>query len=618
MKTRELNHLIVVPRIVNTVGDWYQFPLGIAYVSSSLKEAGFHVFTLNLNNIEGPVEDVLNREMSRSDIDVVLTGGLTGQYGAIRDVIAGAKQVDPEVVTIVGGGIVSSAPEEAMQALEYGDFGVIGEGDLIARDLCAALEQGMPPTEVPGLVARCGGGFRRTGGCVANVDVETLPMPDYESFGIEQLLSSVPNVVGMSEYNTLPIITSRSCPYRCTFCFHTSGQKYRQRSLDSVFAEIDYLVREFGVRFLSIQDELFGYDMEWVQGFCRRIRPYGIRWLANFRVSDVTPELVDLVKDANCAVMAFGVESADNRVLRSMRKGVTVEQTEKALELAYDAGLGIQGVLIFGDVAETVETAKTSFNWWLVHIHYELELSAVITYPGTDLYRYALSKGLISDPVQYIRDACPLVRLSSMSEEEYRWLFEQLLSLPRMAHTEPRSATVTALDRVNATIDISGDCAACGTTNQWEKARLFIRETLACNRCGRKHIAPMGDSLIADLNKTIERLIERFGKVAFWGINSYIYSLFGKLAAVRGAGVVFIDKSSLRQGVRLAGHSVQGPESIRSEGVRCVVVAVVQYSAALKTPIHQEFPEVESVLSISDLLRGDPETDVAVAGNGCS
>jgi len=111
-----------------------------------------------------------------------------------------------------------------------------------------------------------------------------------------------------------------------------SGQKFRQRSLDSVFSEIDYLVSRYGVKYLSIQDELFCHSVERVREFCKRIRPYNIRWLAQFRVTDVTPELVAMLKEAHCATMAFGIESADNRVLKSMKKQITIEQTERALE----------------------------------------------------------------------------------------------------------------------------------------------------------------------------------------------------------------------------------------------------------------------------------------------
>lgn len=596
-----MNLLIVVPRIVNRVGDWYQFPMGIAYISSSLHKEGFHLFKLNLNSIDGNVYDILKDIIERNNIDIVLTGGLTGQYGAIREIIESAKRIKKEIKTITGGGIITSAPEEAMQALEYADYGVIGEGEIVSCQLCHAIESGKDTSAIPGIIYKSNDTFVRSTGIVSSVNIEDIPFPDYEGFGFDKLLCSIPNQIGMCEYNTLPIITSRSCPFKCTFCFHPSGQKFRQRSLDSVFHEIDYLVEKFNVKYLSIQDELFGHDIERVKKFCDRLKPYGIKWLANFRVTDVTPELVALLKEANCAIMAFGIESADNSVLKSMKKGITIEQTERALELVYKAGLGIQGVLIFGDVAETIDTAKRTLNWWKEHIHYELQLSAIITYPGTEIYKYACANGIIKDKVQYIKDGCPLVRLSKMSDKEYKWLFGQLASLPRLTHTIPNNSKIVNIDYENATMDISGFCISCNTENQWN-ARMFILETLTCRKCGRRHISPIPDEIVERISKNVEKLVNLYGKIAFWGINSYFYSLSEKLNLKSHDKIFYVDKSDVRCGLEVAGHIIHPPEIINEESIKCIVVSVVQYFAGLKKPIEDEYQNVEKVLSISDLI----------------
>lgn len=137
--------------------------------------------------------------------------------------------------------------------------------------------------------------------------------------------------LGINEKNTILMSTSRACPYQCTFCFHSSGSKYRQRSLDNFFEELDILVEKYAIKYIFIVDELFAVKMDRLKEFCQRIKPYNIKWWAEFRVNTVTKEMVDLLKDANCAVMAFGIERADNRILKSMRKNITIEQTANAL-----------------------------------------------------------------------------------------------------------------------------------------------------------------------------------------------------------------------------------------------------------------------------------------------
>jgi anaerobic magnesium-protoporphyrin IX monomethyl ester cyclase len=597
--------LLVVPRIVNQVGDWYQFPLGIAYISSSLKKAGFSVYNLNLNNIEGSAYEILSDLIIDNNIDILSTGGLTGQYGAIKDIMECAKTIKPSIITIVGGGIISSAPEYAMIALEFADYGVIGEGENIICELTAALENSTSIKDVPGVIYKNGLNYMVNNGKPEPVALDNIPIPDYEGFGLDKLLSTVPNIIGLCEYNTLPIITSRSCPYKCTFCFHPSGPKYRQRSLDSVFNEIDSLVQKYGVKYLSIQDELFGYNVDRIIKFCSRIKKYNINWLAQFRVTDITPELVSLLKDSNCSTIGFGIESAHNDILKSMKKQITIEQTNKALELVYNAGIGIQGVLIFGDKAETIETATTSLNWWKEHIHYEIQLSAIITYPGTELYKYALSKGIIKDPVQFIKDGCPLIRLSGMTDDQYSWLFDQLASLPRLTHKTPTNSKITYIDYQNASIDVTGNCVTCNDSNNWDKVRLFILETLQCRNCGARHIATIPDEVVNRVSINLNRLVCKFGNIALWGINSYIYALAEMLNIDYKEHIYFVDKSVMRQGLNVAGNSIMDPIIIKEKSIKCVVVLVVQYYAGLIKPIEDEYQTVEHVISISQLLSDD-------------
>lgn len=597
-----MNSLVVVPRIVNRVGEYYQFPLGIAYISSALREAGFLVHAVNLNHVDGLVRDILADEIRRHRIDVVLTGGLTGQYGAIRAVLEATKAVSAETVTVVGGGIITSAPEHGMEALELADYGVIGEGEIITSELCRALQTSRDARDVPGIVYRDGPGFALSRGQVAPIDIERLPLPDYERLGLDLLLATVPNIVGMSDEGTVSIITSRSCPFRCTFCFHSSGQSYRERSLDSVFAEIDHLVQTYNVRYLAIQDELFGRNFGRVRAFCKRIEPYGLKWWAQFRVTDITRELVAMVKAAGCAAMGFGIESGDNRILKSMKKGTTVEANQRALEIVYRAGLGIQGAVIMGDVAETVETARNTIDWWKRFAHYELQLSMIVTYPGTELYQNARTRGLIPDPVQYIRDGCPLVKQANMSDDEYRWLLGQVLSLPRSILNSPRDAAIVRIDYGNARIDMSGSCVSCGASNEWKGVRLFITESLMCSACGRRHTAVIPDEIMQRVGGAVDRLLAQFGKVAFWGINSYFYAFVEKTHLDARDGVFFIDASEVRQGVAVGSRKIVPPAIIEEEGIRCVVVAVVQYFASLKDPIAKSHPSVEKVFSIADLL----------------
>ena len=126
--------LLVIPPVVEDEKQWYVFPIGIAYVSSALKKAGFHVKTLNLNYKKNPIQ-VLKDFIIQEKIDIVGTGGLSTQYADIKDIVRTAKEINSNIITMVGGGLITGDPVSAMQALEYADYGMIGEGEITSCEL---------------------------------------------------------------------------------------------------------------------------------------------------------------------------------------------------------------------------------------------------------------------------------------------------------------------------------------------------------------------------------------------------------------------------------------------------------------------------------------------------
>ena len=212
--------------------------------------------------------------------------------------------------------------------------------------------------------------------------------------------------------------------------------------------------------------------------------------------------------------------------------------------MVYESGIGIQGVLIFGDPAETRESAERSFEWWKKNKQYELQLSAVITYPGSPIYEDAVRDALIQDPVKFIKDGCPLIKLSKMSDEDCAWMFGQILSLPRMMHSTPEGKIHYTIDLANSSINITGECVECHASNKWEKNRLFVTETLACVHCGRKHISLIPNEIVTIIKNSISTLNSKYGKIAIWGINSYIYALLEKLE-LDPAAIVIVYKSEI-------------------------------------------------------------------------
>ena len=418
--SKMLNYLVVMQQIADNDDVQYQFPTGICLISSVLKATGRSVYTLNLNYKNEPLKELYDAIVD-NDIDVVLCGGLSQEYNAIKTILDVVKNTSNRIKTIVGGGIITADPKTAMIALRNADYGVVGEGEIIVTQIAFALENNLSISDINGVVTKTSEINIDAISDINNLDI--LPFPDYFGFELNLMLG---RKYSSTYYDREPLFTraatvlcSRSCPYNCTFCFHTAGKKYRRRSLDGVFKEIEWLVNSFDINYIILNDEMFvGYE-DSLYEFCSRIKEYGIKWWGQTRVDMVSREILKLMKNSNCSRVTFGVESADNEILKSMRKGITIEQVEEAFKCASEVGLPASGNIILGDINETKETYRNSMNWWANNRQYDITLRYVWVFPGSNLYLNALKNKVITDPVKFLRDGCPQINVTKMTDREY-------------------------------------------------------------------------------------------------------------------------------------------------------------------------------------------------------
>lgn len=423
--------LLVVPRFVGSYGEHYVFPIGMAYVSSALKRAGHSVECLNLNNVKESYLASLVDCLQTIRPDVVGCGGLSVHFLKIKEVFETARLIIPDAFLVAGGGIISSEPELMLTGLEV-DAGVIGEGEITVVNLISALVASQPLNTVNGIVYR--DNDNRV--CITPeaepiLNLDELAWPDYEGFGFEEFLSFQRTTDDYFYHTTeaprsLDIISSRSCPFDCSFCFHPLGRVYRKRSLDSFFAELDFVVSRYRINRLAVLDELFAVDKDRLIEFCRRIKSYKIKWMAQLRVDLVDTETLALMFESNCQVISYGIESACDEVLAGMKKKITRKQIDAALYKSYVNRVGIQGNLIFGDTSETYETILESLDWWRENRRYGLWLSSIQHYPGTKIYQDGIRQGAIPDRMLYHEQGCPQINTTSIQYDKYNEMLSEI------------------------------------------------------------------------------------------------------------------------------------------------------------------------------------------------
>lgn len=523
-----MNYLLVMPKKLSTGANTTSiiFPLGIAYVSAALKQAGFHVFTANLDFPEGDIYSILQEVMLANSIDVVCTGGLSLDCHKIKEVIDTARKINPKIITVVGGGIISSDPETAMRVLDA-DIGVIGEGERTMCELARAIDNGEKYGNVQGLIYRDTHTLIRTTPRKEIADLDSIPFPDFDGFNYGQWVSFFGGAGAL--------LSDRSCPFRCTFCFHPTGEKYRQRSLDNIFKEIDHQVQNYHLTSIGLTSELFATAKQRVLEFCDRIRSYNISWSCCLRVPDVDSDLLRKMRESGCNLVCYGLESADNSILKSMRKGITVEQIKRALDLNYEAGISSEASnFIFGDINETAETVATTMKlWWQYNRKTHINLSLIQTYPGTYLYEYACKNGIITDKEQFLRNGCPIINVSKLSGDEFHELTSLIAELRMHPHVPAESLQIMEMQE-NGNCKIEYVCRKCGTRN-FTNARFWYTETCHCSSCGIKNEVDAFEVASCDQDAFFANL-PADSTVALWGAGGIYYKLihqYSGLAAER-------------------------------------------------------------------------------------
>lgn len=475
-----MNYLFATPKYVNR-GQYYDFNFGLAYVSAYMKHKGYNVLCLNTNHSDASLESQLSEHIINNQIDVICTGGMSYHFNEINEILSVAKKIKPEIITVVGGAIITSDPSLALDNMQI-DFGVIGEGEETIVDLADALGNKTDLDKVKGLAY-----FDEKNELIITEerppisDLDSLPFPDYEGFEYGYLVNLITAMDGMyvsitDEVRPAYISTSRSCPFSCTFCYHPLGNKYRQRSLDNVFLEIDYLVEKYNINLLIILDELFSTDKTRMYEFSERIKKHNIHWTPQLRVSDVDEEVLNVLKESGVFAISYGIESLSDKILKSMRKKTTKVQIENALKLTYNAKIGIMGGILFGDPEETEETTKESLDWWKNHLEYGLSLRMIETIPNSPIYRYAIANGLIKDKLKHIKDKFPIINLTKLSNKKFGQIrsFVELSTVSGIYYESVRviSSKIVSKNQLNQNIfEIVIECPSCNTFSKYKNMR---------------------------------------------------------------------------------------------------------------------------------------------------
>jgi len=384
-------------RIVASADHFYP-PLGICYLSAVLKKENYDVEIIDQAAVGFSLEQIV-KWVKKRDPDILGFSTLTASGSGISAAIT-AKEVkkwNPNTKIVFGNRHATCNDYRILNKYPQIDLCVRDEGEYTFMELIKAYEKDLPLKDIKGITYRDNGKIHRNEKNELIKNLDALPFPDRKALKIEYP-ASFGNLELVPKGFT-SMVSSRGCPYQCTFCYGKRTVEFRTRSVENILEEILYLESE-GYKFINFVDDNFTVSKKRVMKLCQLMRKHKIDldWMCEGRVNQVSDEMLRQMRRANCRFLCFGVESANQRILDYYKKGITPAQSIIAVKKARKAKIPfITGSFVVGAPSETFREIYNTLKF-----AQKLDIDVPIynllgTMPGTDIWDELVEKNILDE-----------------------------------------------------------------------------------------------------------------------------------------------------------------------------------------------------------------------------
>jgi len=350
-------------------------PLGLIYMGTVLKEKNHQVKILdrNINNSDEYLKNLLSEAY-----DFVGIGTFTGPmlFDAIHVSKITKKNSNSKVIW--GSFHPTIMPEQTLEN-EYVDHIIRGEGENVFLEMVELNDLGENYSKLRGLDLNP---------LADPVDINKLPFPDYD-------------LINVKDYSEFFILTSRGCPFRCTFCYNSYGEKsikpYRFLSAEKTIELITRLTSKYKIKTFTIPDDNFAADKERLKTVCNSIAKLKLKFYCLIRANNCDIETLSYLKNAGAWNVCIGFESGSQKILNFMKKGTTVEMNATAIKNIKKIGILSEGSFMIGLPTETIEDIELTFKFIKENKCDNGGVKIFQPFPKTKLWDYCIEKNLIKE-----------------------------------------------------------------------------------------------------------------------------------------------------------------------------------------------------------------------------
>ena len=403
-------------RIIKHRSDKFlQYPIFLAYSAAQLKAAGHSVSYIDSVIQDFDMKQTL-AEARKEKPDTIFMETTTPSIEADYVALTALKDATGAKI-MVGGPHATYFHNKVLKDCPAIDIVIRHEFDTKIAGVVSNLDK---LQKVNGITFRIGDEIIDNGDGELCEDLNAVPFPDRDTIPWQWYLEA-----WYSRRPFMNMMTSRGCPYHCSFCLWPQimyGHKQRFRSLDNVFEEITGLIRRYGLKEINIDDGTFTTNKRRVIEFCRRLREEKIKliWTCNGRVDTLDDEMLAEMKKSGCKMIRIGVESGSQEVLNRIRKGLTLAQIEEGVRRVKKSGIQALGGFMFGFPYDSRKSVEQTIAFAKKLSPDQVQFSINMCYPGTSLYEYARDNDLLlaNSFQEFDMTHGPVVKTLDMEREE--------------------------------------------------------------------------------------------------------------------------------------------------------------------------------------------------------
>lgn len=367
-----------------------RLPIGLAYIAAIAETRGHETHVIDADALRLSFSDI-ELQIKAFQPDIVGLTCTTPIFPIVCQLADLIHQISPYTITVLGGPHVNVRPTESLQECPHANYVIFGEGEETFAELLDYLSIGAGQPPLPGIA------YRSQDHVILNPprlfidNLDTIPFPARHKFPGAQYFDP-------DRYNepyTL-MVTSRGCPYHCIFCASSAtwGRKVRFRSPQNVLEEIDQVVNRFGIANITFCDDTFTLAKQRVIEICQGIvaHEYPIRFLCSSRINTIDEERLEVLANAGCKEISFGVESGDDAILQTLCKDINLQQVKPVFALVKSFGIRVHSSYIIGNPGDTHATIEKTIRFAIESGTDAAQFSLSTPYPGTSLWQKAIDQ----------------------------------------------------------------------------------------------------------------------------------------------------------------------------------------------------------------------------------